>query len=159
MAISTNDAVQKYGTRDTVTTASTNSVANAGFSSLDDLVSSAGWTNDDDAVQATAVLKVHFETTPTANTTIDLFDRVMNTGAAGEDPPTPNANYEHTYLGSFPVFGGVGGTTATQHTAIQIELPSLVTSQVHEFYVKNNAGVAMETTWDLYVIPTAIGPK
>lgn len=153
MAISTNSAIEFFGTQDTVTAGGgTSAVTDGSFSAAGDVVS-GGWTNDDDAPMASFVLKAAYATAPTANTSVSLYARLMNIDSTN-DALTPDANNQHVYLGSFPL----DDTTSTQYIALDARLPNTYSSQVYEFYIQNNAGQTLSAAWTLKVTPKTIGP-
>lgn len=149
MAISTDSAIEFFGTQDTVTSSSS-AVTDGSFSVAADVVD---WVNDDDAPVATVILESTFSVTPTANTVVDLYARLLNIQSTN-DQEIPTANYQHRYLGSFPV----KDQNTIQRTAIDVGLPNVDTSQTYEFYIRNNAGQTMSAGWNLYVTPKTIGP-
>ncbi|MCK4501121.1 hypothetical protein KAU11_11540 [Candidatus Babeliales bacterium] len=147
MAIDTDDAIDKFGTQDAVTT--------TGASTADDAFTSAGsWTNDDDAPSASAVGTFTFATAATAGTVVNLYARLMNIQSTN-DQEVPDANYQNTYMGSFPVNDG---STSPQYIAIDIYLPNTMTSQVYDFYIENKAGQTISANWSLHITPKSIGP-
>lgn len=152
MAIATNDAVEKFGTPDDVASSSA-AVANAAFSVAGD---TADWTNDDDAAFASAILEADWTTAPTANTTVDLFAQLKSMGGAAADGEVPDANFQHQYLGTFPVNDQ---STTRQHINIEIGLPNTETSQIYRFFIRNNSGQQIDSGWQLWINPKAIGPK
>ncbi len=154
MAIGTNDTVDKFGTRDEVTSAPA-TVADTAYSTLAD---TGIWVNDDDAPFALFTLQLTaagLAGVPTAGSVVDLFTSLQDITDTTDDAPLAKANFEHYYLGSFPV------TNADEDQSIAIgpiRLPNLVTSQGHVFQIKNNIGQALGTTWQLFVTPTTFGP-
>jgi hypothetical protein len=154
MAIATNDTIDKFGTRDEVTSAPA-TVANAGYSTLAD---TGIWLNDDDAPFALFTLQLTaagLGGAPTAGSVIDLFTQLQDITDSTDDAILPKANFEHYYLGSFPV------TDADEDQSIPIgpiRLPNMVTSQGHVFTIKNNCGQALGTSWQLFVTPMTYGP-
>lgn len=153
MTISTNAAIEFFGTQDTVTAGGgTASVVDGAFSVAGDVVS-GGWTNDDDAPMAAVVLTCAFGTAPTANTTVNLYARLMNINGTS-DALTPDADNTHVYLGSFLL----DDTTAQQNIPLDVRLPNQYSSQVYEFYVENNGVQTMSAGWTLKVTPKTIGP-
>lgn len=153
MAISTNAAIEFFGTQDTVTAGGgTSAVTDGSFSASGDVVS-GGWTNDDDAPMASAVLTCAYATAPTANTSVNLYARLMNIDGTN-DAITPDSNNTHVYLGSFPL----DDTTSTQYIPLDVRLPNQYTSQVYEFYIENNGGQTISAGWTLKITPKAIGP-
>tara|TARA_R110000787_G_scaffold160088_1_gene273838 strand:- start:559 stop:1014 length:456 start_codon:yes stop_codon:yes gene_type:complete len=149
MAIATGAAVEFFGTQDTLGTSSA-AVANAAFSIAGDL---STWTNGDDAVSASVTLLANFSVAPTANTSINLYLRLLDVQSTN-DGTVPDANFQHTYVGSFPL----NDSTVAQYITIDIGLPNSVTSQQYEFYVENSSGQSLPAGWDIYVTPKAIGP-
>ena len=149
MAIATGAAIEFFGTQDTLGTSSA-AVANDAFSIAGDL---STWTNDDDAVSASVTLLANFSVAPTANTSINLYLRLLDVQSTN-DGTVPDANFQHTYVGSFPL----NDSTVAQYITIDIGLPNSVTSQQYEFYVENQSGQSLPAGWDCYVTPKAIGP-
>lgn len=148
MAIGTDSAIEFFGTEDTITS--------TGASTTNNSFTAAGtWTNDDDAPQAAAVFLGAWATAPTANTVVNLYVRVDNIDSTN-DQDTPDANFQHTFVGSFPL-NDVGGST-TQRSAIQISLPNTYTSQVYHFYIENKSGQTLNVNWTLKITPKTIGP-
>ena len=149
MAISTDSTIEFFGTQDTLGTSSA-AVADNAFSVAGDL---STWTNDDDATKATIILLANFSVSPTVNSQIHLYCRALNiVSTNGQDVPT--ANYQHTYLGSFPL----KNVTTAQYIPIDVSLPNTVTSQQYEFYIENKSDQSLPAGWDLYVTPKADGP-
>lgn len=149
MAISTDSAIDFFGTQDTVTSSSS-SVADGAFSVTADITQ---WTNDDDAPSASMTLEATYATAPDANSSVNLYARLMNIQSTN-DQDVPDGNYQHTYLGSFPL----NNVTTAQYIAIDVPLPNAYSSQVYEFYIENNGGQTISAGWDLYVTPKTIGP-
>ncbi len=149
MAISTGSAIEFFGTQDTLGTSSA-AVADAAFSVAGDL---STWTNDDDAVSASVTLLANFSVAPTANTSVNLYLRLLDVQSTN-DGTVPDANFQHTYVGSFPL----NDSTVAQYITIDVGLPNSVTSQQYEFYVENQSGQSLPAGWDIYVTPKAIGP-
>jgi len=149
MAISTDAAIDFFGNQDTVTSSSS-SVADGAFSVSGDITT---WTNDDDAVSAAVVFEGTYSSAPDASSSVSLFARLMNIQSTN-DQDTPDSNFGHTFLGSFPL----NDVTSSQYIAIEVSLPNTKTSQEYEFYIQNNAGQTLSSGWDLYITPKAIGP-
>lgn len=147
MAIGTNSAIHFFGTQDTVTS--------TGASTADGVFTSAGtWTNDDDAPMAAVTGVFTFATAPDANSVINLYARMDNIDGSTGDQDAPDANYQHTFLGSFPL----NDVTSAQNIAIQAALPNNYTSQVYNFYIENKGGQTISVNWSLLVTPMTIGP-
>ena len=149
MAISTGAAIEFFGTQDTLGTSSA-AVADAAFSIASDL---STWTNDDDAVSASVTLSCTFSVAPTANTSLNLYLRLLDVQSTN-DNTVPDANFQHVYVGSFPL----NDSTSAQYITIDIGLPNAYTSQQYEFYIENGSGQSLPAGWDIFVTPKAIGP-
>lgn len=149
MAISTDATVLFYGTRDTLTT--------TGSSTTDGSVTQANstvWTNDDDAPMASFDAVLTFGTGPTANSSVDLFARLMNINSTN-DEDAPQTDFQQHYLGSFVL----DNVTSAQYRAIgPIVLPNMMTSQDYQFYIQNNGGQTLSANWSLFITPIAYGP-
>lgn len=148
MAITTNDAVHKFGTQDTLGTTSA-LVATTDFSIASDL---STWTNDDDAPMASVTLLANFTVAPAANDSINLYLRPLNS-VSTNNGDVPDANFQHTYVGSFPL----NDVTTAQYITIPISLPNYKTSSEYEFYIENTTLQTLPASWDVYVTPMAIG--
>lgn len=149
MAIATDSAIEFFGTQDTLGTSSA-AVANDAFSIASDL---STWVNDDDAPTASVILLANFSSTPTVNTVINLYLRLLDVESTN-DGDVPDANFQHVYVGSFPL----NDVTTAQYISITIGLPNNVTSQNYEFYVENKSDQSLPAGWDLFVTPKTIGP-
>ena len=149
MAIGTDSAIDFFGTQDTLGTSSA-AVANDAFSIAGDL---STWTNDDDAPQASLTLLCNFSVAPTANSSLNLYARLLGVQSTN-DNTVPNANFQHRYLGSFPL----NDSTVAQYITIDVSLPNTKTSQQYEFYIENKSGQSLPLGWDLYITPKTIGP-
>lgn len=152
MAISTNAAIDFFGTQDTLDN-TTSAVTDGSFSDgTNDL---SAWTNDDDAQMAHVVFEGTFSVAPDANSTVGLFARKMDIGNAGtEDEEVPDANN----LGGFITSFGLNDVTSAQTVGRLIRLPNSKTSQVYNFYIQNNAGQTLSAGWSLHITPIAAGP-
>lgn len=151
MAISTDSSIDFFGTTDEVISIAGAAVANGAFSDSGDLTS---WTNDDDAREAIATLDATMGAAPTANTTIGLYCRMMNISDTTEDANEPSTTFPHFFLGSFLMDSA--GTA--QISSIVIALPNQQTSQIYDFYVKNNSGQNLNTGSTVDITPKAMGP-
>ena len=149
MAIGTDSAVNFFGTQDTLGTSSA-SVADAAFSIASDL---STWTNDDDAPMASVTLEITYALSPDANSSVNLYLRTLNVESTN-DGDVPDANFQHMYVGSFPV----NDVTTNQYITIDITLPNYKTSSEFEFYIENSTGQTIQASWDIYVTPKTIGP-
>lgn len=154
MAIGTNDTLPKFGTTDSVDDGSTSAITNNSYSVLADITA---WTNDEDAPLANFVLACAFAVAVSVGS-IQLFARPINIDATDE-PATPDDNYPHTYLGSFPIDFDAG--TGTFRTTIEgAKLPLYKTSQEIEFYIKNAATAqSISAGWELFITPYTYGPS
>lgn len=147
MAISTNSAIEFFGTQDTIT-GSGATVADAAFGAA-----ATTWTNDDDAEKAAIVLSCSYTVAPDANSYVNLYLRPLNIQSTN-DQDVPDSNFKHVYAGSFPL----NNVTTQQYIPIDIVLPNTVTSQQYNFYIENDGGQTMDSDWNLYVTPKATGP-
>jgi len=154
MAIGTDSAVHFWGTPDVLGN-TTSAVVDAAFSDTTNDLDQ--WTNADDAPLAIFALEFTTSTTGTAGTSVDLYCQPMNIGSAGtEDSETPDANFPHIYLGSFP--HNNPSTSAQTATFGLVGLPNVITSQPYVFYIQNNLGQTISAGWELTVTPVTIGP-
>jgi len=149
MAIGTDSAIHVFGTQDTLGTSSA-AVANDAFSVAGDL---STWVNDDDAPQASVTLLANFSVAPTANRAINLYLRLLDVQSTN-DGTVPDANFQHFYVGSFPL----NDSTVAQYITIDISLPNGSTSQNYEFYVENKSAQSLPAGWDIFVTPKTIAP-
>ena len=155
MAIGSNDGIEKFGTQDTVTAGGgTSAVSDGAWSASGDVVS-GGWTNDDDADKAVAVLTFQYST-GTIQDTIDLYGRRLNIDGTA-DEPQPDSGYPGKALGSFRIDTNQAASTSTSYIA-DIVIPNAYTSQVWEFYLYNDSNVAMSAGWTLKITPKTYGP-
>ena len=156
MAISTDSAIDFFGSPTAVGGTATGTVANDAFSIIDATTGLVAWTNSDDAPQATAVLEFTTATSGDAGSVLNLYAKLLDVGDGGtEDTEVPDANFPSIYLGSF---SHNNPSTAAQASAIQISLPNAVTSQVYHFYVENKTGQTISAGWELTIRPKTIGP-
>jgi hypothetical protein len=149
MAISTGTAIEFFGTQETLGTSS-GAVSNGAFSVAGDL---STFTNTDDAISASVTLLANFSVAPTASTALNLFLRLLNVEGTNNNP-VPDANFQHNYVGNFPL----NDTSGAQYITLDINLPNSKTSQEYEFYIQNESGQTLIAGWDVYVTPKAIGP-
>jgi len=149
MAIGTDDAIDKYGTQDTLGTSSA-AVTDAAFSIAGDL---STWPNDDDAPEASVILLADFSVAPDANSSISLYLRPLNIQSTN-DQDVPDANFQHIFAGTFPL----NDVTTAQYINIIISLPNNETAQDYEFYIENQSGQTLPAAWDIFVTPKTIGP-
>lgn len=148
MAISTDAAIEFFGTQDTIT-GSGGTVADAAYGTA-----ATTWTNDDDARYAAIVLSCSFGTAPDAGSAVDLFLELQGIQSTN-NMDTADSNYENLYAGSFLVDAS---STGQQYIPIEITLPNTKTSQQYKFTIKNNCGQTIDTDWNLYITPKAVGP-
>jgi len=149
MAITTDSAIEVFGTQDTLGTSSA-AVVDAAFSIAGDL---STFTNDDDAPQASVILLADFSVAPDVNSSINLYLRPLNIQSTN-DGDVPDDNFQHIYVGSFPL----NDVTTAQYILITIGLPNTKTSQEYEFYVENKSGQSLPAGWDIFVTPKTIAP-
>ena len=157
MPIIANDSIIKFGTQDEVTTGTPATVADGAFSVAGDVDSV--WSNSDDAELGGAVLKLQFDTTMPTVGSVALFARLINMQSTN-DAPIPDANYEHHFVGSFPIdFGETADTDFYTHIP-QFKMPMMQSNQTIEWYIKNNgSGQTIGTGWQLFIMPKTRGPR
>lgn len=157
MAISTDAAINFFGTQDLVTIAAgTSEVTNTSYSVDGDCVS-PDWSNDDDALLAGFVLKFQYPSGTITIGGIALYCQRMNIDGAN-DEPVPDANYSAQFLGSFPTDSGLAVTTDNYIPLGHTALPNLYTNQVYNFFIKNNCGVTLTAGWTIKITPITDGP-
>lgn len=149
MAISADTSIEFFGTQDDLGNTSS-AVTNNSFSAAADLVE---WTNDDDVMVGAMILEATWSVAPTANTSVTLFAQLMNIQSTN-DMEVPTANFQHVVLGDFPV----KNITTIQRVPIDIALPNTATSQVYQFFIRNNSGQTISAGWKLLITPKAVGP-
>lgn len=152
MTISTNAAVSFLGTQ--VTTITTNAtVLTAAFSTQ---AQATVFTNTNDAKEARFVFTGTFAVAVTASSSVALFARpLLIDGVVSSE--IPDANFQHVYVGSFPVSNTAG--TGVQNSYFEGSLPDGVAAQTMEFYIQNNSGQTLNSGAVVKVTPAAIGPK
>lgn len=156
MAIETDDVIVKYGTQDQVDDGSTSAIANNAFSVAADI---NNWTNDDDAPIGQAVLECQFDTTMPTVGSIGLYARCLNVVGANE-PEVPSDNFPGVFVGSFLIPFGVAADTNFFTTIPMLQLPGFLTSQVIDWYLKNNGtSQTIGVDWNLWITPLTHGPK
>lgn len=158
MAIGTDDLIDKFGTQDEVTVASPGSVADGAFSAAGDV---NDWTNDDDAPMAIFVLALEdLSAAPSAGLTVGIYCKPLNIADTTGDHQGPNTNVETIHLVDIPVDAVDPAATPDYYSApYAVRLPNHYTSQVYEFYIKNNLGVSIDSAdWKLFITPVSVGP-
>jgi hypothetical protein len=150
MAIGTNDAIDKFGTQDTLGTTSA-AVADDAFSIAGDL---STWVNDDDTREVFFVLLANFSVAPAANSVINLFARPLNI-VGTNDAEVPDANMKQGFLGSFIM----NDVTTEQTPWLISRVPNSYTSSNHEFFIENKTTQSLPSGWDLSATPLTLGPK
>ena len=154
MAITTNALVDFFGTADALgntTSAVTDGSYSDGTNDLN------AWTNDDDAPMAAAVFTMQYASgTLDAAPYVNLYARLIDIDGT-TDAPVPDASYQHTFMGSFPIDTNLGTSTDNSH-GIEIPLPNMETSQVYHFYIENQTGVSIAAGWELTITPKTKGP-
>lgn len=150
MAIGANAAVEFFGTQDDLASSSA-LVASNGFSIATDLVA---WTNDDDALAASVTIELTMAVAAADNSGVNLFLRSLNVEGTNDDS-IPEAEYQHAFIGFFPVLNGI---TTIQRTTRRIVLSNYKTSSVWEFYIENKTGQQIDAGWTIFVTPITVGP-
>lgn len=152
MAIAEDSLIEFFGTADALgntTSSIANNVLSDGSNDLNE------WTNDDDAPDAMAVIKIDTTSARTIDTVIGLYCSLKNMvgQAAYDEEPVTTANLTH-FLGNFPMRGASG----VQYVGIPIELLNTQSSQVYQFYIYNQSGQTILASWELYIGPKTVGP-
>ena len=156
MTIGTNDTKPKFGTQDQIDDGSTATVANNAYSVAADI---SPWTNDEDAPFANFILECQFDTAQPTTGVIDLIAHVKDIQGTDE-PEVPSDDYPFIYLGSFPIDYGVTFDNNFFTTIEGAKLPLFKSSQIIDFYLKNNAtGQVMGIDWNLWIVPYTYGPS
>ena len=156
MAIVTDDAILKFGTKDVIdSTAGT--IANDAFSVAGDVDST--WSNDDDAQWGMALLKLQFDTTMPTVGSIGLYARLLDVEGT-DDMPIPSTDYPHIYVGTFPIDFSVANDVDFYTMIPLFQMPMSKSSQIIEWYLKNDdTGRVIGIAWNLWVAPITLGPK
>jgi len=157
MAIDTDSAIDFFGTQDTLTVGGGTSAVSAGSYSVDGDCVSPDWTNDDDALLCGFVLKFQYPSGTITTGGISLYCQRMNIDSTN-DEPLPDSGYMAQYLGTFPTDSNQVAETDNYIPLGPQRLPNLYTSQVYNFFVKNNCGVTMTAGWTIKGTPTTMGP-
>ena len=150
MAIGENSAIEFFGTADPLTETTPAAVASAAWSTLTNM---PAWTNDDDAREAAVTLEGTLGATAAAGKTIDLYVRKINTIDTTDDDSAINDEFQHQYLGSFPM----DEDTAQRYT-LRVALPNYKSSSEFEFIIYNGSGQSLSSGWKAQITPIVIGP-
>lgn len=153
MTIATSATILFHGTQDEVTT-SPATVADNGFSIASD---TSEWANDDDAPFAMFLLQLTAAGLGGApdGGPINLYAQLVEVEQAADDTLFPSATFPRQYLGSFKT----SEADEDQQDVIgPVKLPQLGASQKYVFVIENKCGVALGTTWQLWVTPVTYGP-
>jgi len=158
MAISTNDAILKFGEQDEVTSGTPATISNDAFGKADQ-GGTVNYTNDDDAPLGAAVLKVQFDTTMPTVGKIGLYAHLLNIEGTN-DPGVPDANNEQTFVGLFLIDFGVANDVDF-YTYIELfRMPMIRAAQAIDWYLKNEATAqTIGVSWQLWITPITEGPK
>jgi len=157
MAIGTDAGIWFFGTQDEVTSGTPATIASAAFGKADQ-GGTVNWTNDDDSTDAAAVLKCQFDTTMPTVGSIDLFAHLLNVQGTS-DPNPPDANFEHIYVGTFPIDFDVAADTDFITMIDNFEIPMIGSAQAIDWYIRNNGtSQTIGVSWQLWITPKAVGP-
>lgn len=149
MVISTNAAIELFGTQDALDNTS-GTVSSTAFSVASDL---STWTNDDDAPSASITLEVTFSSAPDVDSVINLYAQPIDI-VGTSDGDVPDANFLHMYIGTFPL----NDVTTAQFITQDVHLPNWETSSVYQFFIENKGGQTISAGWDVHVTPKTLGP-
>lgn len=150
MSISTGSVVEVFDTTQIEITNTPANVADSSFSIQSDITV---WTNTDNTMTATMVLKATFPVAATSSI-VRLYARPLNL-VSTNSAPIPKSTYPYREIGMFHVDTS---TTATQYVDIQVRLPNHDDAAQFEFYIKNNTGKTM-SSWGLYIRPHSVSTK
>lgn len=152
MAIGTDAGIEFFGTTDQVISVAGAAITDGNFSDSGDLTQ---WTNDDDAPYALFAFDLTMSGSPTAGTVVELYARLMNVSDTTEDSNAPSSTFNHKFLGAFPMDSG---GTAQIGVIGPVKLPNMQTSQVYDFYIKNESGASVNTGSTVDITPVTMGP-
>lgn len=148
MAIETNDAIEKFGTQDTLNAAG----ASATFGEYKLM---GTWTNTEGVKTASIVfIKLRVVTVPTRTPLLHLYARPLNLRGT-DDSPTPSDNYRQIFIGTLVL----EKSNANQNYSIDVSLPNSKAGQEYEFYFENDAQYSLSSLWEAYITPKSVGPK
>ena len=157
MAISTDDAVWKFGTQDEVTSGTPATIATTAYGKADQ-AGTAAWTNSDNAPYGSAVLKAQFDTTMPTVGTIELFAHLLNVQSTN-DVGAPDANNPLVHVGGFEIDFGIAADTDFYMILPEFEMPQAGNAQAIDWYLKNEGtGQTIGVSWQLWITPKALGP-
>lgn len=152
MAIGTDSGIWFFGTQTEVSSSQT-TLANNAY-----VACGSNFTNSDDAPSASAVMKLQFDTTAPTVGNILLFGELQDVQSTN-DMDAPSDNYPHVLLGAFPIVWSKAIDTDYYTTIPHFELPVMASSQVIQFWIKNNGtGQTIGTGWQLWITPKTLGP-
>ena len=158
MAIPTNAPVDFFGTQTSVVGSGTiAAVADGDFSTINATTGLVAWTNTDNVKEASVTILANWTTTaPDANSSINLYLRITAVQSTNDDV-APDANFQHHYVGSFPL----NDATGAQYVTIEISLPNAYDATIYEPYIENKSGSTedLPADWGLWITPKSIGPK
>lgn len=146
MAISTGDAIYKYGTQTTVTTAAS-TLANG---SVD---SETKTTLTSSAPLANLSLSFQVASATTIVSAINVYRRDLNIDGTN-NAPVPTLNNKSIFVGSFLVPSGL-----TANTTYYLPLPGIPISATSVFYIQNGTGQTINSGWILKATPVTYGPS
>lgn len=157
MAIETNAAINFFGTQDEVTSGTPATIANALWGKADE-GGTVSWTNDDDALWASAVLKCQFDTTFPTKGTIELYAHLLQIQSTN-DPGVPSVDYPHKFVAVFPIdFSIAADVDFYTHIAL-FQIPVIGAAQAIDWYIRNNlTGQTIGVSWQLWITPISPGP-
>ena len=157
MTIGANDGIWKFGTQDEVTSGTPATIADDGFG-IADQGSSVNWTNDDDATDASAVLKYQFDSTMPTVGNILLIAHLLNVEGTN-DTGVPDANNETEVVEAFQIDFGVAADVDFYTTISNFTIPQAGAAQRIDWYLKNNGtGQTLGVSWQLWITQKSLGP-
>ncbi len=153
-----NDGIWKFGDQDEVTSGTPATIAADAFGKADQ-GASVNWTNDDDATDASAVLKCQFDGTFPTSGNVQLFAHLKDVQSTN-DIGVPDANNETFLVGSFPIDFGISADIDYYSVIPNFVIPQAGKAQAIDWYLKNANGEArvLGVSWQLWITPKSIGP-
>lgn len=154
MAIGADDAIKKFGTADEVSTGGGTSLVDGdgGISTTSDIDE---WTDTDDAWRHSFVLEATWAAVPDTGV-IELWVTLPEVQGTN-DEPTMDATFDGFFIGA----RRPDEVATKQYLAFPpVELPSVKSQQVYQFYIRNAQGDAahdISAGWKLYVTPITPG--
>ena len=101
MALSSGVPIDEIDTQVSLAGTSTAAVADTALSVINATTGTDSWTNSQNAITATFVLKYTVGVAGDANKTVNLFARLLNVDGSTGDTEVPTADFRSVYIGRF----------------------------------------------------------